>query len=431
MLVTLITHPGDRSLAVNLCARIQQLGGVQNHECLIVSPNGTNMDGIENVLKRCFQSVYTHQYAETMRGWPAGPNEAAAHAMLHCWTNPALRYHYLILEPDCVPNNDRWLDMIDTCYRNSGDGRHVLGVKTVNYNQQGQAVGKHTVGVAVYPKNWPELCPLVRTMGDMTFGYVQQNQVPPPWDVYCGAYTNRCTAETPLIQQLTLTPSNEGGKFHWDCSLESALQQVNPKAVLVHGCKHPEFLSKLTGTKPHAIDERKIESHDPAKHFGTPSRPAVRQDSPQAGVQSRSEASSGHRILQSPKEEITPAEVKRRAEIHLMRWPRLKSYAASLKQPVHRISRPDMEKSVLEVERRERKEKWTQSLPPVESAVVEPIPVEEMAPPIVAPPLSTSTMTAIPWHSGDGDKEPGGKHSPQMQAAMLALIAQRRAAGVA
>jgi hypothetical protein len=430
MLVTLITHAGDRALAVNLCARIQQLGGVQNHECLIVSPQGTNMDGIENVLKRCFRAVYVHQYAETLKGWPAGPNEAAAHAMLHCWTNNALLYHYLLLEPDCVPVGERWLDIIDITYRNSGNGTHVLGVKTDHWDRNGRVIGRHTVGVAVYPKNWPEICSPIKTMIEMSFGYTQQKQTPPPWDVYCGPYTNRCTAETHLIQHLTVNPTNEGGYFHWDCPLESALQQVSPRAVLVHGCKNPEFLFKLTGTKPapiHAPQTRKIESHDPPKHIGTAPRTAVQQNSAQVGSQNSEQASGGNRPVESPKE-ITIAEQKRRKEISGMRWPRLKSYAAKIGVKVHRIPRPDIEIAVLEVERKERIEKWTQSLP----APIDPIlPVEEMAPPIIVPPVSTATMTAIPWNSEEtAPPEPGGKHSPQMQQAMRQLMAQRQAAGM-
>lgn len=438
MLVTLITHPGDRALAVNLCARIQQLGGVQNHECLIVSPIGTNLDDIEGPLKRSFGQVHIHQYQPMLKGWPAGPNEAAAHAMLHIWTNNALRYHYLILEPDCVPMTDRWLDMIDIAYRQGGNGGHVLGSKTNTFNAAGQVIGKHTVGVAVYPKNWPEICPPIKSMIDMTNGYVMQRQSPPPWDAYCGAYTNRCTAETPLIQHFTLMPTSEGGYFHFDCPLESALQQVRAGVALVHGCKHPEFLSKLTGTKFNAPQIRKIESNDPPKHLGTPPRQAVPENRPQVRPESSGETSRGDSLVASPKKEVTPEEKKRRKEIAGMRWPRLKKYAASLHATVHRTSRPDIETQVIEIERRERKEQWTLSLPQPEPERVinNTRPVEEAAPPMVAPPLSTASRTAIPWNSADGQPQSSALPpdsagiSNSMQQKMMQLIADRKALGL-
>jgi len=445
MLVTLITHPGDRDLTVNLCARIQQLGGVQNHECLIVSPHGTNMDSIENVLKRCFGSVFIHQYADSMKGWPAGPNEAAAHAMLHCWTNNALRYHYLMLEPDCVPTREHWLDVIDIAYRQaSPSGTHVLGVKTDTRNAQGAVIGRHTVGVAVYPKAWPEFCPPVKSMIEMSNGYRQQGHMPPPWDAYCGPYTNRCTVETPVIQHFNLQPVAEGG-FHWDCSVESALQQVSPKAVLVHGCKHPEFLSRLTGLKPQPVipavppKERVSEALQRAseKHSALTVKELVSLD-----AQIHKEIKEGNQRQQETVA-VHPAEAKRLAELNAFKWGKLKKHANALGVQVHRVSRPDITLNILATEKKQRTESWTKKLPEVPEAapVVEPpldVPVEEAAPPLVAPPISTAVRTAISWNSDDGkEKSPfppegeDSKFSDPMKKAMMELIAKRRAAGLA
>lgn len=431
MLVCLITHPGDRQLTVNLCARIQQLGGVRAHECLIVSPHGTNMDGIENVLKRAFAQVYVHQYAETMKGWPAGPNEAVTYAMLHIWGNAALRYHYLILEPDCVPVSERWLDMIDTTYRQSGNGSHVLGVKTDTRNQVGAVIGRHTVGVAVYPKNWPQICSPIQKLIETTFSYVQQRVGPPPWDAYTGVYTNRCTAETGLIQHFTVQPTMEGGHFHWDCTIESALAQVNPKAVLLHGCKNPEFLTRLTGTKYETspkVEDLKIQI--PKVYPILESRRVGERESGISGANAGVSESVGEhsQSVQESREQGSSSENRdlresvpsRRAELNSMKWAQFKSYAASIGINTYKTPRPELTDKVLEIEEHEMAK-----------------PVEEAAPPLTPPPMaSTGIRTARPWNSVDGvpakapvPPDAGGISDP-MKVAMLELIEKRRAAGL-
>lgn len=440
MLVILPTHPGDRQLAVNLCEHIAFLGGVKNHECLIVTPAGTNLEGIANVLQGAFGTVFLHQYHPTMQGWPFGPNEIASEAMLHAWVNPALRYHYLMLEPDCVPVNKYWLDMLDVEYRRSN--MPVLGVKidTVAIGTN-RVVGRHVVGVAVYPKNFPQLCPLVRGIKEANLGYYAQKAIAPPWDAYFGAYTVKLTAETELIQHLSRKRNQGPAGITWDCpTLENALSQVRPEAILVHGSKHPEFLYRLTERTPHA-SARKIESQNHAEKRETQreteslrseASPALQNAGDHPGDQGGQESSAGAgegdagNVNQSPvkltgKEKIrlrqtaAAEEVRQKVGIaaalgtpefdrakffhFLMPWGKLRKYATKMGVATFGKQKADIVNELVLIERRQGKEKWTKGLPKLngemviaESASRAPIPVEEA--PLVGPfNLSSSAGT--------------------------------------
>lgn len=469
MLVVLLTHPGDRQLAVQLCDHIRFLGGVSNHECLIVSPVGTVMDGIEDVLRSCFGSVWSHQYNATMKGWPFGPNEAAAIAMIHVWTTPALRYHYLMLESDCVPSNPRWLDLIDTEYRRMN--APILGVRIDTKEiATGNVVGKHTIGVAVYPKLFPQICPLVKSLVNMTQGYRQQGAMPMPWDAYFGPYTARMTADTTLIQHLARQANQTPNGLQWDCpNLAHAISQVRNDAVLIHGSKDPAFLPAITGRINHA-PLREVPRHSEEKHPVAPASEARKGEEPAR------ETNGDH----PPKEltpKLSPKEEKRRLKKHnddmrmrqengweampatpqwdrtiyfneKMPWPKFRAYASQL--GAQGFGKGNTKGSIINrviaIEKEQGVEKWTKLLlksqgeldssaphkpAPAGSIPAPAIPVED-APPI-APgslPTSNASNTTNAWKPVDEtgrliDPNPqpdsGGKFSPQMQAKMLAL----------
>lgn len=396
MLVVLPTHSGDRELAVNLCEQIAFLGGAHNHECLIVSPIGTSLDGIENVLRGAFGQVFTHQYQPKLKGWPYGANEIASVAMMHIWATPSLRYHYLMLEPDCVPVHRNWLDMLDAEYRRSiMPGISILGVK-INTVEIGtnRVVGMHTVGVAIYPKDFPRICPLVASIGPASLQYRMQNAMPPPWDAYFGPYAAKQTAHTNLIQHLRRQRNQDAhGNVTWDCpSLENAISQVSPEAILVHGSKHPEFIHRITGRKTNAIISRKIESDDQQKYQGNAQGEIVRQseETPRAG--SGEQNGGGGSVQQSTPVKLTGKEKIRlrqqgkkeeiRAQLGIearidtpeylrssffhfnMAWGKLRKYAAKLHINIKGKTKAFIVNECVRIEKKQRKEKWSKELPP-------------------------------------------------------------------
>jgi hypothetical protein len=493
MLVVLITHLGDHYLAVPLCEHIRRLGGVKAHECLIVSPIGTPMQGIEDILRGTFGTVYTHQYAASLKGWPAGANEAAEAAMMYVAGNPMLRYHYLMLEPDCVPTTPEWLNRIDTAYRRVGQGVMGESIATQEMAPPHKIVGRHVIGVAVYPKNFAAICPLVRGISAMSVGYAAQGALPYPWDAYIGPYTMRMLTETKLIQHLArqMFQTPDGPKF--DCpSLEHALGQVRGDAVLIHGCKIPEFLSAVTKTTSptYATQERDRhigetnhenaspkpeipQRHEEVRLAGDGQNGARQPEAPLApaatAALTKEQAKEQKRIARQKERDLASAmkirkeleieampftpEWRRTAFLHTeMPWPKLRAYASRLGAGGFGKgnSKNAIINRVVRIEKEQQKEPWTKDLPisgskeePSQMAGAQPseankkpspeIPVEE-APPI--PPGSfpvSQLQTTVTWgavdKSGRVISEPQPPEGPTMEEKMKALMA-RRMAGV-
>lgn len=460
MLIVLPTHSGDRDLAVALCEHIARLGGVQNHEALIVAPTGTNLAGIENTLRGVFGNVFVHTYPETMKGWPYGPNEAAMEAMMHVFLNPALRYHYLMLEPDCVPTTKFWADMLDMDYRRSG--QHVMGVRIPTTEiATGRVVGTHTVGVAVYPKNFPQLCPLVKGLGNMTRAYHQQQGMPMPWDAYFGPYTAKMTAETTLIQHLSRVRQQTPAGWRWDCpSLENALQQTNKQAVLVHGSKHPEFLRSIM---PYEKTANYVQATPaPATEVvHVQSGPANGQESGQPHPPSgdgqkvvltdkqvkkkRAQAEAVRKEFEIEAELGTPA-FSRAVFFHTkMKWPDLKKYASKIGATIFRQTRNQLINGLIRAEIAQGIEQWVKDMqkaaePPPPASPLAPVALED-APPVSGFGLSTSSKVAFAQgmkveHGMVDEKTnrliepavpiPGGSLSPDRQEQMRKMLAERQ-----
>lgn len=415
MLVVLATHPGDRYLTVPLAAHIRQIGGARNHDLLIVCPQGTSLVGIEDVFTQSFNRVHVFQYRETMRGWPWGANEAAYHIFSQVVLNNYGNY-FLLLEPDCVLTSPQSLDYLSHEYIRCGAPIMGVTIPTVAIDTK-QAVGKHTVGVAIYPRNFFQLCPLLKSVVRATSTY-QQAISPMPWDAMFGPYTARMTAQTASIQHLQRTFTRDQFGMHWDCpSLENALQQANRGALLVHGCKHPEFLTRLTGGTPNAAEIRKGPLE--IQHQGNDGRSIVQQSEETSRSEGSSTNGSSGSLRSIPKigkskEEIKEekrlerARVKRIADLEAIRkeyviefeidtleWNRsveiyqdqkisyseVKGYARNLGIKASRSwKKGELICAIVKAEREERKEAWTAKLPGAllpDEPPVPPLPPEE------------------------------------------------------
>lgn len=400
MLACLITHAGDRELARNLARHIASLGGVQTHECLIVTPSTNDLSGIEDVLRPHFQNIFVHRYTETMKGWPYGANEACAQAMMHIWANPELRYHYLMLEPDCVPTTRDWLTRIDNEYRRCG--MPVLGVR-IDTRQIGTnvVVGRHTVGVAVYPKNFPQICPLVRSLIDSTMGYFQQKAMPMPWDAMFGPYTcgKNLTADTTQIQHLSRVMQQTPQGIRWDCpTLDNAMQQARRDAVLIHGCKLPEFLPAIAGVPAvvaHPITPPPIVTSGFRRVIDNTFADLPAIPKPQKVAPDPRELAKKEFGIEF---EITTPHFRRALDFYggRMTWPKMKSHAAHLGVPIYGVKKPQLITAIVLKEAEDLKEPWTKDIPRPEPPPAPEVPVED-APPVAVGllPLSSSTSRAI------------------------------------
>jgi hypothetical protein len=297
----------------------------------------------------------------------------------------------------------------------------VLGVRipTVEIATNRQ-VGNHVVGVAVYPNNFAQLCPLVRNLIDMTNQYRMQNSMPMPWDAYFGPYTSRMTAETTLIQHLArVRHQSSTGEVRWDCpSLEHAMGQVNKQAVLVHGSKDPAFITTLTGEISHAPQVRS-ESNS-VQHTGNAPQQELRESSPPPRQESRGQdggRSSNQRQQETEvggfplldggyaenakvrarqmreREEtrnelgiaypIDTAPFRRAVYLSIeLPWPKLKQHAAALEVLIFKRKKSQVVNDVVAKEIEQGKEEWAKGLKkkaPEKEAVLD-TPVELMPP---------------------------------------------------
>lgn len=253
MLIVFPFFPGDSDRAKNLAEHIRNLGGVENHKCLIICPDGTSRDGIEEPLREAFASVDVHTYRATLEGWPQGPNEMFAEAAALIDRDDRFG-DFFWMETDCSPRTSTWADQIAMEWKNGGLPMIGVTVDTVHMDSR-QVVGRHVVGVAGYPKNFAQLCPLVRSVTQMSREYRMARQVPRAFDAYFGPYTVGRTTETRLIQHLWRSKGFEHGVDGIIRASEVTGPNaiVHPEAVLIHGAKDDSLLRIFSRRAPAAV----------------------------------------------------------------------------------------------------------------------------------------------------------------------------------
>lgn len=384
MTVAFSFHGGDKPQGVALAQWIRRLGGVENHDCLIVHPTTTDADGIEEPLRQAFRYVEVMTYTPQLEGWPQGPNE------LHARTAFALALHkkitgpWLFLEADCLPTTSHWLNQIASTHQRSG--RPMLGTLNDSIDSEGRMVGRHVIGVAVYPQDFARIVPLVKNIITTSAEYAKEAKRTgdpklgaPPFDCYYGPYTVEMTHVSPLIQHLWCSENyrEQDGQIVCDFRKPNRYPPVvNPDAVLIHGCKDGSLLQILQARNPQAAP---IEAPRP---LITPA--VIRQPVPQpVAVEPPAPALIPPRVITpTPVQPITEAELdapvgtgvmppfpkgspeqKRHAEIFGWPWTKLQKYAArTLKIKGFGIQRPELVNNIVLKEREDGKEPWTEQL---------------------------------------------------------------------
>lgn len=435
---------GDKPSAKALAELIRDIGGVENHQCLLVSPVGTDTDGIDQPLREAFGQLESHTYTPTLSGWPHGPNEMFAEVAMLIARDPRFQ-DFLWLEPDCVVLPG-WMDKIDSAYRSCG--MPILGVSsnTVAMDSR-QVIGRHIVGVAVYPKGFAQLCPLVKSLKQMTMEYQRSRSMPKAFDAYFGAYTVARNAETRLIQHFWRSSEfrEEGAVIVAGKTVSNGVENiVSPDAVLLHGCKDASLLS---------IIRSRLDLRIPAsKPFLPPPSPMIEDGGaifekpfPEgAGNTTRTEAAQPQPEVSQPvkplrgKLPIIPPEQWNRGEDGLPippfmkgqpEWERqrqltigrlqvngfkkLRDYARkNLKINTLKMTAEKIIEACVLAERKAGKEEWTQGIPAAATN-----PVVKNIPPQVDP---------MPqWGPGASPNAAGATINDAMRAKMLQLRQQR------
>lgn len=226
----------DRPMALELAKHIECLGGVREHQCLILHPSDTDPREIEDHLKPAFGLTKIVTYPPRLNGWPDGPNQCfyVASKAVQLMT---LKEPWLWLEADCVPTGPGWLTEIYNEWRYCS--MPILGALCDSF-EGGKVIGKHVTGVAVYPHDLYSKCPPIRSLVNTTEGYRLSGGSPPAFDTYLAPYTVPLCAETKTIRHYWKSRNfkeSEDGTF---CEFEiphGVSNKVDMSAALIHGCK--------------------------------------------------------------------------------------------------------------------------------------------------------------------------------------------------
>lgn len=426
----------DREQAARLAAWILKLGSVENHKCIIVHPNDTNTDGMEESLRQAFGSVEKFTYDAQLSGWPAGPNEQHARIAIAMARRPDKSGPWLFMEADCLPTRASWLNEIDTAYRLYG--MPMLGALNNTFETAtSRVVGKHVTGVAVYPQDFARRCPLVRNMIETSAEYTRSGHMPPAFDCYYEAYTVPMTYVSPLIQHFWKAQNfrEEDGQIICDFQRPyGATNAVSSEAAMVHGCKDfslLEILEKRLGVvstfKPQVATgvDRSHKPIEPSSILG-PATTQLANQSKNVSVEGvTGSVSSGAPSLSPPKRLITDEELdadpnapvmppfpkgspehSRCLALATVPWTKLQQYAKrGLGVRAFGKQRPLLTNDIVLAEREQKKEEWTKALtaPAKPAAPIQPV---------------------REWNAGDGSNPP---MSDAQYQRMMALRSQREA----
>lgn len=170
MLLVLPFYSGDKSLAVNLANWIAQLGGAQNHNCLLIVDKSTTSAGVIEPLRKAFKSVTetSSEPAGEQASWGNGTTDATAPNEMFL-TASAYIYHkqlgrWFWAETDIVPTRPTWLDEIEA---EDKRGKKPFTGAYVDIPPH----EPHMSGIAVYPSNVPDHSLKMATPGQIAWDY--------------------------------------------------------------------------------------------------------------------------------------------------------------------------------------------------------------------------------------------------------------------
>jgi hypothetical protein len=224
MLIVLAFHNGDKPQTVRLANWINELGGVKNHECLLLRDPRIDDLGVVEPLTQAFGKVTSLKYHTPMDGWPMAPN--AMFDYVCRYIQEFLKVPFLWIEPDSIPLKSNWLDQIEVQYR--GCGQPFMG-QMVIVPREFPDPRDHMSGVAVYP---PDVC--IRARGVLNCSSVA-------WDVAGAKEILHQMHDTKLIQH----------SWKAESFLDAAsLARIRPEAVIFHQNKDGSLIDRLRGIKP-------------------------------------------------------------------------------------------------------------------------------------------------------------------------------------
>lgn len=224
----------DKDQAVRLARWIADLGGVKNHDCLLVVDESTTAEGVYEPLSEAFKSVtVTTSKPEGEQGvWGTGTTNAeAANAMFR--SGARYVYHkskvpFFWMEPDAAPTRSTWLDEIESEYK--ACGKPFMGMRV-----DVPPHAPHMTGIGCYPFD----------VANHSLPMMDPFQRKEAWD-YAGRKDTIGKGKAHFTDLIQHVYRLNGQEPEWPTfpTLES-LSQINPEAAVFHRCKDSGLIDRL------------------------------------------------------------------------------------------------------------------------------------------------------------------------------------------
>lgn len=231
----------DSALALMNLKWIAEMGGVKDHDMLMVVPEGVPHAEHEAAAESAFRKVTVYEIDDVNSGWPFGANHAFKRAVdyiAHFKLGPFL-YH----ECDAVPTEPEWLNKIAAEFAQAmSSGKRFMGY--LEYGSDPERCHMNGVGVysdvhAFAPSLLSAPTPFSRadvTDNHMAFDWAGKDEV------------------VPLLHVSKL--------FHFQYKTEDTLLRdeslswLKPGAVIFHTSKNPRFIELLRARRNGTSNER-------------------------------------------------------------------------------------------------------------------------------------------------------------------------------
>lgn len=233
MTVVFPIHGGDALQAIHharwMEVMTQRRGHKHGQMALIAHDPTLNQDVLKSFreeLLKSFRTVVVHRYPRPRDGsWPQPANWAWQHTARHM----SQLTSWLWMEADAIALKPSWVDDIERAYNQSG--MPFMGPKV-----RGMA---HVNGVAVYPRNTPDLLPIAMRSTSMA------------WDYEAGPeMIHRTHDASDLMQHVWSVENGQwlecgGGQVPMLVTKDELFQNLKPTASLLHRVKDNSVLDLL------------------------------------------------------------------------------------------------------------------------------------------------------------------------------------------
>lgn len=238
-------HNGDAELALLSAKSMVAMGMNMRHKATICCVEDTPfIYQITEELKKVFPEVGRILAQDGFNGWPLGPNQMFVDASSYCYRYQDPWYFW---EPDCVPMVEGWADKLEEEFKKQPN--KIMGsIVNGGMAPSGKNVYQLLVGSAVYPAKFLDYCGLAANLCNYNIAYKQAGTIPEPWDVRCRwvfmqngrntdlikAYWKSCNYQYKGTDLIFFAEGPEAQEIQ---SVTCPDRTVDPRAIVVHGCK--------------------------------------------------------------------------------------------------------------------------------------------------------------------------------------------------